>query len=206
MDAIDLKALIKDEGEIIMPLDTIQTILTRYSCRGFTDRIPPDEDLQTIAKAAAAAPSGMNRQLWRVIVVKDRELIREMEAEAIHNIAQLPDQSVIERVRSWGGKLFYDAPCLIVVPVAPAFPDGAELLDCGIVTANISLAATSLGLDNLICGMIRFTFAGAKGPEFKKRLGFPEGYEVGMAILLGYATNPGGQPHQPDLSKISFVE
>ena len=189
-----------------MPLDTIQTILTRYSCRDFTDKIPPDEDLQTIAKAAVAAPSGMNRQLWRVIVVKNRELIREMEAEALHNIAQLPDQSIIERVRSWGGKLFYDAPCLVMVPVGQAELAGAELFDCGIVTQNISLAATSLGIDNLICGMIRFTFAGAKGPEFKKRLGFPEGYEDGIAVLLGYAANPGGQPHQPDLSKISFVE
>jgi nitroreductase len=189
-----------------MPLDTIQTIFTRYSCRDFTDRTPSDEDLQTIVKAATAAPSGMNRQLWRVIVVKNRELIDDMEAEAMRNLAQLPDQSMLERIMERGGKLFYNSPCLIVLPVTIAERAGAELLDCGIVTENIALAATSLGINNLICGLAAFAFAGTKGPEFKKRLGFPEGYEIGMAVLLGYAAIPGGQSHELNLSKISFIE
>lgn len=189
-----------------MPLDAIQSIFTRYSCRNFTDRIPSYEDLQTIAKAAVAAPSGINRQLWRVIVVKNRELINAMETEAMRNLAQLPDQSMLEWIMERGGKLFYNSPCLIMLPVTTAERAGAELLDCGIVTENIALAATSLGIDNLICGLAAFAFTGAKGAEFKKRLGFPEGYEIGMAVLLGYAANPGGQPHELDLSKISFIK
>jgi hypothetical protein len=68
-----------------------------------------------------------------------------------------------------------------------------------------SKVTTSLAIDNLICGLAAFAFAGVKGAQFKKRLGFPEGYEIGMAVLLGYAANPGGQPHELDLSKISFI-
>lgn len=39
--------------------------------------------LQTIAEAAIQAPSGMNRQAWRVIVVKDKELMQDMESEGL---------------------------------------------------------------------------------------------------------------------------
>jgi len=189
-----------------MPLDTIKAIRTRYSCRAFLDKMPANEELQIIAEAAAASPSGMNRQLWRIIVVKNRALIAELEAEGMKNLAALPDKSMFERILSRGGKLYYNAPCMIVVPIAKTEPAGAELFDCGIVSENIALAAASLGIDSLICGLAAFSFAGEKGSEFKRRLGFPEGYEIGIAVLLGYAANPGGKPHEPDLSKITVIE
>ena len=129
-----------------------------------------------------------------------------MEAEGMKNLAAYPDTGMYDRIMSRGGKIYYNAPCMIVVPIAKAEPAGAELLDCGIVAENIALAATSLGIGNLICGLAAFSFAGEKHDELKERLGFPEGYEIGIAVLLGYAANPGGKPHEPDLSKITIVE
>ena len=189
-----------------MPLDTIKTINTRYSCRAFFDKMPCDEDLKIIAEAAAASPSGMNRQLWRIIVVKNKKLIDDMEAEGMKNLASFANNGTYERIMSRGGRLYYNTPCMIVVPVAKTEPAGAELFDCGIVSENIALAAASLGIDSLICGLAAFSFAGEKGMEFKKRLKFPEGYEIGIAVLLGYAENTGGKPHQPDFEKISWIE
>lgn len=95
---------------------------------------------------------------------------------------------------------------MIVVPIAKTVPSGAELFDCGIVAENIALAATSLEIDSLICGLAAFSFASEKCDEFKKRLGFPEGYEIGISVLLGYAANLGGKPHELDMSKISVIE
>lgn len=189
-----------------MPLDTIEAIKTRYSCRGFADKMPTDDALKLIAEAAVASPSGMNRQLWRVIVVKNRALIDDLEAEGLKNMSLLPDQSMYERIMSRGGKLFYNASCMMVVPIAQATPAGAELFDCGIVAENIALAATSLGIDNLICGFSAFSFAGERREEFNNRLSFPEGYEIGIAVLLGYGETPGGKPHDPDMDKITWVE
>lgn len=189
-----------------MPLNAIEAIKTRYSCRAFSDRMPTDEQLRIIAEAAVASPSGMNRQLWRIIVVKNKELLADLEAEGMKNLSAMPDKTMVERIMSRGGKLYYNAPCMVVVPIAKAEPAGAELFDCGIVSENIALAATSLGVDNLICGLAAFSFAGEKGAEFKQRLGFPVGYEIGIAVLLGHAANPGGKPHEPDLSKISTIE
>jgi nitroreductase len=187
-----------------MPLDTIKAIHTRFSCRGFTDRVPPDEDLKTIAEAAIAAPSGMDRQLWRVIVVKNKELIGDLEAEGIKNLKAFPE--VYSHIMSRGGALFYNAPCMAVIPIGKVEPPGAELFDCGIIAENIALAATSIGIDNLICGMTAFSFAGERNDEFKRRLGFPEGFEIGLAVLLGYAADADGKPHDLDYGKISYVE
>lgn len=189
-----------------MLLNTIEAIRTRYSCRGFSDRIPPDEDLRVIAEAGVAAPSGMNRQLWRVIIVKNKELIDDMEAEGLRNLAAFPDNGLYNHIMSRGGKLYYNAHCMMVVPIAKAEPAGAELFDCGIVAENIALAATALGIDNLICGFSAFSFAGEKKDEFKRRLNFPAGYDIGLSVLLGYATNTDNKPHEPDLNKITFID
>ena len=180
--------------------DTLKSIAKRFSCRSFTDQMPSDEDLRAIADAAIAAPSGMNRQAWRVIVVKNRELIDEMEAAGMAML----DGEASARIQARGGTLYYHAPCMIMVPIATE-GKSMGLIDCGILCENIAIAAASLGLGSLICGMAGMPFGGEKGDYFKEKLGFPEGYEFGIAVLLGYAETETA-PHEPDASKINFIE
>jgi len=189
-----------------MILDTIETIRARYSCREYTDEMPSDKDLSLITEAAVRSPSGVNRQLWRIILLKNKELIGELDAEGMKNLAKNPDKRMYERIVSRGGKLYYNAPCMIIIPIAKAEREGAELMDCGIVSENISLAAKSLGIDSVICGLIIYSFLGDKGEKFKKDLKFPDGYEIGLSVLLGYAKEPGGKPHEPDFDKITVIE
>ncbi|MDR1906348.1 MAG: nitroreductase family protein [Clostridiales bacterium] len=186
--------------------ETLRVITERFSCRDFADRRrPEDEDIKQIAEAAVKAPSGMNRQLWRVIVIKNKALIDEMDREGMGVLKEMPDKSLFERIKSRGGRLFYNAPVMIVLAVKRADPPGAELIDLGIAAQNIVLAATSLGLSSLHCGLIGFVFAGEKGGYYKKLLGFHEGYECGMSVLLGYAKCPVA-PHEPDFKKISYID
>ncbi len=183
--------------------EVLNTIATRSSCRAFTDQVPSDEHLLAIANAAIQAPSAMNRQPWRVIVVKDQALIRDMDDEGMRILAAMEDKTQYDRMMSRGGRLFYHAPCLVMVPVDPSNLPGAAL-DCGILCENVTLAAASLGMGSVICGMARLAFAGERAKEFQERLGFPEGFQFGMAVLLGYAVQAAA-PHQPDLAKIRFV-
>ena len=46
-------------------------IRTTGAVRGFTDQVVDDEALRAILDDARFAPSGGNRQPWRVAVVKD---------------------------------------------------------------------------------------------------------------------------------------
>lgn len=185
--------------------DTLKVIEKRFSCRNFNDEIPTDEELSLIAQAAIQSPSGMNRQGWQVIVVKDKELIEEMDVEGMKILADMPDQTLYNRIVARGGLLFYNAPRMIVIAIKEGNPKGAELFDGGIVAQNIVIAAQSLELANLHCGLACLVFAGEKGEEFKQRLQFPEGYECGIAILLGHTDNELA-PHVPDQGKITIIE
>ncbi|MDR2635134.1 MAG: nitroreductase family protein [Clostridiales bacterium] len=184
--------------------DTLKTIAARYSCRAFTDRDVSDADLRTVADAGTKAPSGMNRQNWHIIIVKNKSLLSEMETEGMRVLSGFYDKTMYDRIMGRGGKLFYNAPCMVFIAVKEAVPKGAELIDLGIAAQNISLAATSLGIDNCHCGLVAFCFAGGKADEFKRKLKFPDGYEVGLGILLGYG-GAQGTPHTPDKSKITFI-
>ena len=181
--------------------EVLKAIAERYSCRAYTDVMPDDDTLQAIAKAGVAAPSGMNRQAWRIIVVKDTVLMREIDADGMSLFKAMPDQSIYERMMGRGGKMLYNAPCMMVVVTEP----DCSQMDIGIVAQNITLAATSLGLGSIICGILGSPLSGARGEEFKKRLGFPDNYEFGIGILMGYAEKDGA-PHEPDLEKIIVVE
>lgn len=184
--------------------DTLKIIAERFSCRRFTDQIPGEKELMAIAQAGIQAPSGMNRQYWHVIIVKDKSIIDEMDVEGMKILASMENKAMYERIMERGGKLFYNAPCMIVVAIKEAFPKGAELIDCGIVAQNIVLAASSLGVANMHCGFAGLAFAGSKGTEFKSRLQFPEGYECGIGILLGYAAGT-FPPHVPNQEKITII-
>jgi len=57
--------------------DTLKTIEARQSIRKYkSDPIPPDH-LHLILEAARLAPTGGNRQKWRMVVVTDPELRRQ---------------------------------------------------------------------------------------------------------------------------------
>lgn len=180
--------------------ETLLTIAQRYSCRAYEDRLPEREKLDAIALAAVQSPSGMNRQPWQLIVITQKALIEEMDAAGMGMLAAAEDQSAYNRFLGRGGKLFYNAPAMFLIAKQP----GTDM-DCGIMSENIALAAASLGLGSVICGMAGIPFAGPKGASFRQSIGFPDGWEYGIAVLVGYAKEP-GTPHITDMSKIRFVE
>lgn len=185
--------------------DTLKAMEKRFSCRDFNDVIPTDEELALLAQAAIQSPSGMNRQGWQVIVIKDKALIDEMDAEGMKVLSSWSDKTMYERIMDRGGKLFYNVPRMFLIAVKEAEQKGAEMFDCGIVAENVVIAAESMGLASLHCGLAGLPFAGDKADEFKQRLKFFEGYEFGIGILLGHTDNPTA-PHVPDQAKITVIE
>ena len=179
--------------------ETLKTIAGRYSCRAYDGRLPEKEKLDAIALAAAQSPSGMNRQPWRVAVITNKAFIDEMDAEGMRLISEYEDKSAYNRFMERGGTLYYGAPCMFLILKQP----GTDT-DAAIVSENIALAASSLGLANVICGMAAIPFSGPKGGDFKRRAGFEEGFEFGMAVLVGFEKGP-GKPHEPDMSKIKYI-
>jgi len=181
--------------------ETLKSIAERYSCRDFTGAPLTGGQIKALVEAALAAPSAMNRQPWHVIAVTNKALIDELDAEGMNVLAAEEDKSGYERIMARGGKIFYNAPCMIIVAVQGS---GYALMDCGILSQNLALAAHALGLGNVICGMADIPLSGPRGAELKKRLKFPEGYAFGVAVLVGEAKS-GKAPHELDMNKVAYV-
>ncbi len=171
--------------------EVLNTIANRYSCRSYTDQTVEREKIEAIALAAIQAPSAVNKQPWQIIVIKDKALINEMD---VYGMTQL-DEASHQRIMGRGGKLFYNAPLMMVIA-----KNGNKDLDCGIVAQNITLAATSLGLGNVVCALAGAVF---NHDKYKKLL--PKDYEFAISVLIGYPAHPNGSAHEVDLSKITYI-
>ena len=181
--------------------EMLKIIESRFSCRGYTDKKLTSDEVNAIANAAVQSPSANNSQRWQIIMVTNKELIQEMDDEALKVMSGFEDKSMYERMMSRGGSVFYNASCVAYIATSSA--DVA--LDCGIVSENIALAATALGLGNCICGLAGLSFSEDKGAYFKEKLGFQKDFGFGMAVLIGHAKEP-GKPHDPDTSKITIID
>lgn len=179
--------------------ETLQTIRNRYSCRSFTGEAIAQEKVEAIALAGIQAPSAMNQQPWKVVVIKDKSLIDEMDAATMDFFSKQEDKSAYDRMMGRGGKVFYNAPVMYVV----VKKDNADL-DCGIVVENMALAASSLGFGNVICGLAGMVFATEKGQEFKEKI-IPEGYEFAVSLLVGEPARDAVAPHEADVAKIMYI-
>lgn len=73
------------------------------------------------------------------------------------------------------------------------------------MSQNIAIAATSLGLGNVIAAMCATAFLeGDRTEEFKSKVNWPDGYEFGMGVLVGYAEAK-KEPHEIDEAKLTII-
>jgi len=182
---------------------TLDVIAQRYSCRAFADTALADDVLDAIIKAGLHAPSARNLQPWLFWAIRDETLLAEIEAAGIANL-QVADPAGYERVLGRGGTIMYHAPVVVII----ARPDDGNPysdIDCGILTAHITLAAASLGVDSCIAGMVRNAFDSEAGSKLRDRIGIPEGYSFNMSVLLGYASGDAKPGHEIDPSRASII-
>ncbi len=119
---------------------SMENILTRTSIRDYQDKPVEDEKIEQMLRAAMAAPSAGNKQPWRFIVIKDKNTLKAI-SENFHTM-----------------KMAAKAPLAIVVcgDLNATFPgDGVDywVEDTSAATENLLLAAHSLGLGAVWCGI-----------------------------------------------------
>jgi len=188
--------------------DTLYALLsTTRSIRRISDAPVPDDVLDRVLQAAVWAPSGGNRQPWRVIVVRDRDVkqalsdlyVDEWARYVDFNPSKVPDQSpeTLERVRrqfDTGGAL---AAGLADVPVVCVFVHDPSMLyvtDAGLgrhpvvggaslypAVQNMLLAARAEGLGGVIT-----TLLCRREPEMRTVLSLPDEWAVHAVVPLGF--------------------
>ena len=111
----------------------IENILNRKSVRQYSDKKVEQEKIDTILKCAMAAPSGMNKQPWEILVVTDKEKL-----EKIAEIA--PNASYSK-----------NSQLAIIVCGDKNISERFWEQDCCAVTENILLAVEALELGAVWC-------------------------------------------------------
>jgi len=155
-------------------MDTLTALMTRHSVRQFTDEPVTAEQLETLLRAAMAAPSAGNQQPWRFVVARD-EATRAKLAVATQYAGPV-------------GR----APVGIVV-LADTHGNkhpGYWVQDCSAAVENLLLAAHAIGLGGVWIGVHPTEDREAIVREIVEA---PEGFAALCMIAIGHPAGPGSE-------------
>jgi len=181
-------------------MNVIEAINERRSVKHYdAEHTMPEEDLAELIRLTKLAPSSFNMQNYRLLVIRDPELRKQIRAVAWDQ-AQVTDASVLfilcadlEAYNADPSLYWSHAPQEvqdILGPMIKPFYEGNEQLirDEGIRSSALAgmtlmLAAKGLGYDS--CPMIGFD--GAKVAEL---VNLPANYTLSFMIPVGKETKP----------------
>ena len=124
----------------VMENQAITNIMTRVSVREFTGEKISEAQLDTLLRAAMAAPSAINKQPWAFIVVTDEEKIAQLgEALPYSRCSNHPAVAII--------------PCGDLTKAIPGEMANFWINDVSAATENLLLAAHAMGLGAVWTGL-----------------------------------------------------
>jgi len=160
--------------------DILDIITTRRSVRKYMQKNVPDEYIEKIMEAARWAPSAVNGQPWRFVVVRDDETRKKIGEYA--RFYFLINRHVSE------------APVIIAVCSKDKSYRWAPL-DCAMASQNIMLEAHSLGLGSCFIGVFDEN-------KIKELLGLPDKMGIVGLITLGYPDGKVDAPPRLELEEV----
>ena len=200
-----------------MSIDSLLAIIReRRSVREFGPEGVTDEDMRLLVEAARHAPSNSNRQAWKFLAVRNRDIRKrlrgavEAKVGSIREKAADPEQLAI--LDQFGPYLtfFADAPLLFIVLYkrAPSFLEPllkgldaltaeaafpAEGFSAAMAVQNMLLAAHAIGL-GACCTTAPLVAAG----EIRDILKISPAYVIAAIVPVGRPLRPAPpQPRKP---------
>jgi nitroreductase len=184
----------------------LEPIRQRRSVRSYKADSVPKDTVQQIIAAGNWAPTGHNMQLWRFVVVEDRQLRQKLvettrptwrrafggwadstDAQFRDTLTAMtprclgwPPQSyedTIARLVELEDGMYWEAPVVI-------FVIGSRPSECWMVCQNMVLAAHSLGLGSCIVG---FGAGVTSDTEIVEALELHENEKIFGPVVVGYA-------------------
>ncbi len=173
--------------------EVLKAIKERVSCKEFTPEMPAKELLEQIAEAGICAPSGMNKQAAKVIVITDKEVRDQLEDMNRRALNMPPDATP-----------FYGAPVVAVIVANKAVP--TYIYDGSLVAENMLLAAEAVGLGGCWIHRAKPEFEMEEGKALLAKLGIEGDWEGIANIILGYRADEKPAPKDRIPDRIYFVE
>ena len=157
-----------------MTNETLNTLLTRRSCRNFKPDMITEEELQTVIEAGKFAPNGKGLQAGMIIAVTNKQ-IRDMISVVNCKIGGWAD----------GFDPFYGAPVILIVLADKAVP--THVYDGSLVMGNLMNAAHAYGISSCWIHRAKEEFESEEGKKILAELGITGDYEGIGHCVIGYA-------------------
>lgn len=163
-------------------MEILKTIRARRSIRKYKKRKVEQKKITAILEAGRWAPSGLNNQPWRFVVVQDNNVI--------HELAECTEYS----------KIVLDAPLLIGVFLdqKASYNRSKDLQAIGACLQNMLLACHALKLGACWLGEIL-----NQREKVEKICGVPNYFELMAVLSIGYPDKKGTSSRK-DLQKLIF--
>lgn len=156
-------------------MELLEIIKSRRSIRNYKNKPVEEENITKILEAARWAPSGLNNQPWKFIIVQNSNIIKQISKFTKYSY-------IIEK-----------APSLIVVLLDKnlSYNREKDIQAIGACIQNMLLMCHSLGLGACWIGEIL-----NRKEEVEKFLGIPNHLELMAVITIGY-------PYEEDIKTSS---
>lgn len=157
-------------------MNTLEAIAKRTSTRAYKSEQISEEILNNILKAGFSAPVGSGQySSLHLTVIQNQELL--------NNIGD----KVTELVQKITGKKMnknFGAPTMIVVSAKAGHVPGIEYANAACVLENMAIAATDMGIANIIWGGAAAVIS--KDESLRSNLEIPEGFNPVLCASFGY--------------------
>lgn len=170
----------------ILQKSTIEDIMTRTSVRSYSDKEVSSEQIDTLLRAAMAAPTAGNKQPWRFVVINERAIL-----DSIGNnfgTMTMAKQASIAVIM-----------CGDVTATFDGEGQGYWIQDVSAASENLLLAAHAMGLGAVWCGIYPMT---ERVQQFSKMLDLPKNIIPMACICIGY---PSGETTPKDKWKPEYI-
>ena len=167
----------------------LEAIQKRRSVRSYEDKPVPKEMVNSIIEAANQAPSAMNSQPWRFVVVEDPAVKKKLLGAAMPHAKKIlesvkdadPERyaQIMKRYNELPDPIYYSAPSVLFVIGSGRYADHS----CPLACENAMLAAYSLGIGSCWVG---FGSMVTDDPEVIGALDLGKDEKIYGPIILGY--------------------
>ena len=196
-------------------MDLLELISNRKSVRNYSEKHISDEDLRTILEAGRLAPSWMNVQSWKFILVKSQEN-KDLLSELSIGQQQVKNADAlivcVADTNAWAEANITNIKNPALNP-AMQCENGLLIRTMEQVVYPISymmLTANSLGISSCIIGAFGSEITGILpdlSEKAKETLGLKDGQIISTIITLGYDANPTETVKQrKDFNEVVFLE
>jgi nitroreductase len=171
----------------------------RRSVRSYTDESVSKEQVEAVLEAGVWAPTAMQREPCRFIVIENKELIKYVSDET-KPLAKQRFPTYAKHLSTEDDVICYNAPVLILVCTEKDQFTDNNLADSVLATENMFLKAYELGLGTCYMGFVSLL---KSKPDVLKKMGVPENYDLMVPLILGHpkTKQEAGKRKKPNILK-----